>query len=528
LSIHPSDSLLNVEPLIWAYGGDGHSAPIDTLPAYWGALAAGADGLALRVRLTADKQIVCSGESDLRATCGDRRTIDGITLAQLQKLDAGSQFVSVPLDAQNQPLRSKRGKSRPWKGDARGRVALYHPSLEEVLLLFGRRTRLLLILEPDRRRTSRRALVGEVCALLKRFGVERTTFVAGDAATLAVARKHCDVTLVQVCSSRESLASAGRSALEVGARTVFITLDRAVQRNGSPMAKFRRLNDSPLRFIIGPDDRSWAPAPRRLSALSTNGSVGGIACRAVEKAVDAVRPRCRVFHDPFTGPQLDARRWRTGYSRQNQDSRISTNKGFRISISPGGDYSGAAAVTAFSLRGAFDAQLGFHVANPEQGTTFELAAIQVDPSYGTENLAYDVHGAPPYASSERDENDGFRIGWNNGPALLGHLLHRASGTVLLDAPASDNHYNNYSRDVGEADEKNASGRIRLVRRDDIFAAYYTDAGNPSWVLSGTACVPTLCNDVFLRLGAKHWPKQGRTPPGNEIRFRDLQIYQRRT
>jgi hypothetical protein len=45
------------------------------------------------------------------------------------------------------------------------------------------------------------------------------------------------------------------------------------------------------------------------------------------------------------------------------------------------------------------------------------------------------------------------------------------------------------------------------------------------VLSGTALVPTLCQDVFLRLGGKHWPKQGKTPPPNRIKFTDFRLFQ---
>ena len=68
---------------------------------------------------------------------------------------------------------------------------------------------------------------------------------------------------------------------------------------------------------------------------------------------------------------------------------------------------------AFAARMYFDKP----VADLSWAETAFLAAIQVDPGYREVNLTFDVHGAPPYASSERDENDGFRIGWNNGPAL---------------------------------------------------------------------------------------------------------------
>lgn len=169
--------------------------------------------------------------------------------------------------------------------------------------------------------------------------------------------------------------------------------------------------------------------------------------------------------------------------------------------------------------------------NPEQGTTFELAAIQVDPGYhntdntkinrDNANLTFDVHGAPPYASSERDEDDGFRIGWNNGPAVL-RIVEGEHGSETQ----SVNAYNKYSRDVGDGSKDNPEGRLRLVRRGEVFNAYYTDKHNRQWVLSGSASTPTLCQDVYLRLGAKHWPKGGRVPPANRITFRQFRLYQR--
>ena len=160
--------------------------------------------------------------------------------------------------------------------------------------------------------------------------------------------------------------------------------------------------------------------------------------------------------------------------------------------------------------------MSFEVANPRQGTTFELAALHVDAGYRPTNLTFDVHGAPPYASSERDEDNGFRIGWNNGPAL----------TRWVDQePQSSNLYNCYGRDVGYAQADSPTGRLRLTRRGDVYNAYYTDKLNEGWVLSGSVVGPALAGAVFLRLGGKHWPKGGNEPPSNTFRFTDFELYQ---
>ena len=165
------------------------------------------------------------------------------------------------------------------------------------------------------------------------------------------------------------------------------------------------------------------------------------------------------------------------------------------------------------------------VENPCAGTTFELAAIGIDPGYFNidnptnarkVNLTFDVHGAPPYASSERDEDDGFRIGWNNC-----YNLTRIDNDWRA---RSANMYNKYSRDVGYARQDSPSGSLRLTRNGSIFNAYYKDKFNPTWVCSGSALVPNLGEDVYIRLAAKHWQK-GDIPPANTIVFKNFRLYQ---
>ena len=60
---------------IWALGGSSRAAPRDTLPAYWGALGAGAEGLVLDVHLTSDGAVVCAPGDSLEASTGKKATI---------------------------------------------------------------------------------------------------------------------------------------------------------------------------------------------------------------------------------------------------------------------------------------------------------------------------------------------------------------------------------------------------------------------------------------------------------------------
>ena len=57
----------------------------------------------------------------------------------------------------------------------------------------------------------------------------------------------------------------------------------------------------------------------------------------------------------------------------------------------------------------------------------------------TRSRVYDVHGVPPYVSSEFDENNGWRIGWN-----------RASGQTRPDSAGrliADNHFSQHEPGV---------------------------------------------------------------------------------
>ncbi|MFQ6026953.1 MAG: glycerophosphodiester phosphodiesterase [Dehalococcoidia bacterium] len=79
-------------PLIIAHRGDLTSAPENTLPAFQHALAAGADGIELDVRLSSDGQLLVFHDRSLGRTCDGRGPVNHYSLAQLQRLDVGSWF----------------------------------------------------------------------------------------------------------------------------------------------------------------------------------------------------------------------------------------------------------------------------------------------------------------------------------------------------------------------------------------------------------------------------------------------------
>ena len=79
-------------PLIIAHRGDQSAAPENTLAAFRRALAAGADGVELDVRLTLDGQLVVFHDRRLDRTSNGSGLVNEHTLAEVKSLDVGSWF----------------------------------------------------------------------------------------------------------------------------------------------------------------------------------------------------------------------------------------------------------------------------------------------------------------------------------------------------------------------------------------------------------------------------------------------------
>lgn len=231
--------------------------------------------------------------------------------------------------------------------------------------------------------------------------------------------------------------------------------------------------------------------------------------------------------DRFNGP-LPGKHWVGGHANTSLEAVIGLDAGLHIEFKAGTEYASAGLVTRMPVVGDFDARVHFTVANPGAGTTFELAAISVDPpgqsaleqaaaNSFTRSRVYDVHGVPPYVSSEYDEDDGWRIGWNRGSA--------ATEPGDDGKPRSDNHFNRYGHSTALAAALPVEGWLRLVRTGTHWATYRLD-GEGLWVVTGEARHMNLPDPVFLRLVAKHWVKrsEGATAaPANRISFHAFEL-----
>jgi len=216
--------------LIWADGGLSHCAPRDTLVAYWGALGAGADGLIVGAQLTTDGVVICSATDSLEATTGSATRVSELSAAEVRKLDAGATFQSMVLDNNNKET-SSRGEDKPWVRNS-PQDSLYHPTLEEVLRLLGRRTRLLITLGSAGEAASKE-LVEATLAVLDRFALTRKAVIAGNAETLRLVGNRAEKCFMPDPSSSSDTAAS--EASRSNASMAMVSADWAVSYlSGAP------------------------------------------------------------------------------------------------------------------------------------------------------------------------------------------------------------------------------------------------------------------------------------------------------
>ncbi len=520
---------------VYGLHGSSHKSPKDTKVSYWAALGAGADGIVAALQITKDGTIVCCPDSQLSAHGGSIFNVNDEDLKDLKYFDAGAAFHSVPLDNNNQSL-DKKGKYHPWagreiseqeltppEGSKPVKRALRYPLVSDMLREFGRRSGIFLLIASD----DNGPLIAEkALEELKTLGLSRKVTVIASAEVCGIVKGISPVTPVAcIADPARKYEENTASASKLDPQYLLVNLEDLTEENG-----FTGKSTIPLLVTSGKN--KYAPSPEEFEKILGWENVAGICFRAVEECVDLVTPPALIISDDLkTGTEkypVDPDIWSCGYSHISDYVQLLQDKGFVISLPAGGPYAGGAALTLLPIYGRFDARVDFEVSDPQQGTTLEMAAISQDPGYYRAdknklrskdlNLTFDVHGAPPYASSERDETDGFRIGWNNGFNL-----------TRIDpdwSASSSNMYNRYGRNVGSGAKDNPRGTLRLVRTGSVFNSYYRDAYNKEWVCSGSALVPNLAEDVHIRLAAKHWPKGGmETAPGNKIVFTNFKLYQ---
>ncbi len=211
-------------------------------------------------------------------------------------------------------------------------------------------------------------------------------------------------------------------------------------------------------------------------------------------------------------------------TRASFDAKLYVKDGLHIDIEEGDQYASAGVVAKFPVRGEFSVEVSFSYSNPERATmmaigfrntsVFPTHAGRFDdngnvnnPRWNTEHPVFDTHGSPPFVLIEHEENDGNRMTNNK----------EGSGFYKW--------YNNfYHPNVGNGSINDL--RFKLVRKGKFFCSYYKDNDNPNWVGVGAVENESLNDEVYLCLGAKHYPKRGAPNPlpKNHVIFKDVKIF----
>ena len=134
------------QPIIFAHRGASAHAPENTLAAFELALAQGADGIELDVKLSRDGHVIVIHDPAVKRTTGAAGRVRDLALSDLQALDAGSFF------------------SDQFRGEK-------IPTLEQVFEALGKRT--FINVELTNYTTPRDHLVESVCMLVKRFALQK-------------------------------------------------------------------------------------------------------------------------------------------------------------------------------------------------------------------------------------------------------------------------------------------------------------------------------------------------------------------
>ncbi|MBF0381016.1 MAG: hypothetical protein HQL69_08355 [Magnetococcales bacterium] len=507
---------------IYGLHGESLSCPSDTITSYWAAMGAGGDGFVAALQITSDDTMVCCPTGVLDYHSSEQFIVADHTAAELREQDAGKSFYSTVLDEDNQPT-GEYGEDKPWVGNPKKNDHLYFPKLSEVLQLFGRRTKIFLLFPKVEKPSVVNTMADQTMADLKKYGLNtRVTVVAQKSVCDRFQDYSPSTPLALIADSSLTYTQNMQLAKDTGATLSYIN----VEDLDVSEAQHSEFND--IKLLLTSKKHPYAPTLDQFRHIKSLDNLAGLCFMGVEQCVNLETPPAQVLHDDFSAPKIDNQIWSAGYSHANTNTTIKLEDNhFVLDIISGGVYSGGAVVTVLPIHGRFDARVDFVVDHPHQGTTFEMAAISQDPGYfhidnsdlgsTNVNLTFDVHGAPPYASSERDEDDGFRIGWNNGFNLTKVDEDWNSSSV--------NMYNKYGRDVGYGPGDSPTGTLRLLRNGPVFNSYYKDKFNKAWVCSGSVLVANLGPDIHIRLAGKHWPKYGDEAPGNRIAFTNFHLLQ---
>lgn len=520
---------------IIAHRGAPRQAPENSRCSLLAAYAAGADVLAIDVRMTADGELVLAADSDLVRLTGSSTVVENSTLIQLKALDLAATF--KPANSPDFHYYDPTVPSRPMQIETL--ASLLDEGPDDLQLLITLRA------QAGASQNEKKRIVAATLEILN-------SRRAGERAMLAVAEQ---TTLEQLRAIDSSIA---------------VLVDGLI--GGIKLLESGKVHGivAPVHHVLTADGKATDLGKQIAVAFAKNGGIGailtgGLTADAIARlnppdwiwgaVTDAILDpglRSGIVHIDidFKGEKVDTSKVALGYAKANKFGKIFQKDGVHIDIAkyegklPSNDsdmdvvkdrlhfairdwpyYSGGGVGTVTGIKGDFSAETEYRVDNVGQATTLEMAATNVDPgahqattpaSFRQKDSFYDPHGAPPFVGVEHDEDDGFRINWNFGAEY-------------------DN--NQYGKPVGDGRTPRGA-RLRLDRRGEVFAAYYRDAVDAAdkplsprdWVCVGVVRNESMNKTIFLRCAGKRWLQEREDKPdefmpilANKFVFRWLKV-----
>lgn len=517
--------------------GAARHAPENSLVALLSAYTAGADGLAIEVRRTADGQLVLAADDDLSRLTGTATKVSTSFLAELLRLDMSETFRPPASPGFHYYDPSVIGRHL--------RIATLHSALTELP------HDLSLVIAPLSPDSAADAMIGEVMSLLALHrALDRVVLSVATAALAAKVRAVAPGTRVITFADEGAYLNGNVDGTVTPFDDLFGTDGGLTTRAQALKAAFEQ--GGRLGVLVQPSVPTLSASDR--AKFAAHDWIWGALTDSPQEP--GVRPGGLTHLDTdFAGAQVDTTQIALGYAKANRFARIHQQDGVHIDIAPYSDpfppapttpeearlqrlenelmyatkdwpyYSGGGLGTVVGIQGDFIAETEYRVETVGQATTLEMAATNVDPgahqatppkTFRQKDSFYDPHGAPPYVGVEHDEDDGYRINWNLGVEY-------------------DN--NQYGKPVGDGRSPRGA-QMRLERRGSVFTAYYragVDAmddllGPADWVAVGAIRNESMNPTVFLRCAGKRWRQEREDDPNkympilaNRYLFKSLKV-----
>jgi len=537
---------------IAAYRGNSFHAPENSFQAFISAYTNGANALDFQIMMSADKNIVISNDESIERLTGKTGLITDMTLFELQNLNFAKTF---------QPRNSKYFTYDPYPS-SKGHIFI--ETLTSLLDKLPPDIELLIQIEnnfPEQSISKENYVEKIIHILFERQWYDRIVIYSSESSILkliSTCAKKFKIKLNTALMTSNIPSDLEIKELDIDGIVIELQSVMDSDANFSEMGnKIKEIHNSEnLKLGAILHVKHGTCNSKQYSSLINEKFAWFISIKSMFDISNFAYLEIEIIKETFSGKNFDTKNFALGYAKSNKYAKIYQNDGIHLEIDaydkpltppPHKDdidkrllilenqmtyalknwqfYSGGGIGFVEGIAEDFVAEVDYSLTKVAQGSTLEMAVVNVDParypsspsSPSTETSPfYDPHGCPPYIGVEHDEDDGFRINWNLGTGY------------------DDNQYG-----APVADGKSPrSATLRLERRGNYFSAYYrnpVDVEGKSLEPKDWVCVGVKRNDslnpvVYLRCAAKRWRHKDRKNPEkylpviqNHFKFKNLKI-----